>query len=104
MRSLLPSKTPFPSLPQVGCSYITDVSSNNTSSPDRFAEIDSIFTRELRHSSEDILSKTGQPYQLNVFSGVEHGFAIRADLSKPQNKFAKEQAFLQALAWFNYGM
>ncbi|GLA67148.1 hypothetical protein AtubIFM54640_010125 [Aspergillus tubingensis] len=65
------------------------------------AEIDGLFTRELRHKSEEILSKTGKPYQLNLLSGVEHGFAVRADLSKPQNKFAKEQAFVQALGWFD---
>ncbi|KAF3396167.1 hypothetical protein F1880_007281 [Penicillium rolfsii] len=66
------------------------------------AEIDQIFTRELRHKSEGILAQTGQIYQINLYSGVEHGYAIRADLSKAQNKFAKEQAFLQALAWFAY--
>ncbi|KAL1964017.1 hypothetical protein VTN77DRAFT_7563 [Rasamsonia byssochlamydoides] len=66
------------------------------------AETDQIFTRELRHESEEILIKTGQPYQINLFSGVVHGFAVRGDLSKPQIKFAKEQALLQALAWFKY--
>jgi dienelactone hydrolase len=64
-------------------------------------EIDDIFTRELRHQSEDILVKTQQPYQINLFSGVSHGFAVRGDLTVPQNRFAKEQAFLQALAWFD---
>ncbi|KAL1860019.1 hypothetical protein Plec18167_009504 [Paecilomyces lecythidis] len=66
------------------------------------AEIDQIFTTELRHESEGILIKTGQPWQINLFSGVSHGFAVRADLSKPENKFAKEQAFVQAIAWFTY--
>jgi dienelactone hydrolase len=41
------------------------------------------------------------PYQLNLFSDVEHGFAVRCDLSKKPAKFAKEQAFLQAVAWFD---
>ncbi|PVH69707.1 dienelactone hydrolase family protein [Cadophora sp. DSE1049] len=66
------------------------------------AELDPIFPREQRHKSEEILSKTGQLYQINLYSGVEHGYGIRADLSKPQNKFAKEEAFKQALAWFRY--
>jgi hypothetical protein len=39
-------------------------------------------------------------YQINLFSGVEHGFAVRGDPSKPDAKFAKEQAFLQAVTWF----
>ncbi|RJE20862.1 Dienelactone hydrolase family protein [Aspergillus sclerotialis] len=65
------------------------------------SEIDQIFTTQLRHESEDTLIKTGQPWQINLFSGVSHGFAVRADLSIPHNKFAKEQAFCQAVVWFN---
>lgn len=41
------------------------------------------------------------PYQLTLYSGVEHGFAVRADISKPHVKFAKEAAFLQAVQWFD---
>jgi dienelactone hydrolase len=44
--------------------------------------------------------KTGQPYQINLFSGVEHGFAVRADITEPRIRFAKESAFLQSVAWF----
>lgn len=65
------------------------------------AETDSIFPAEKRHRSEEILKKTGQPYQINLFSGVEHGFAVRGDPSKKQERFAREQAFLQAVTWFN---
>lgn len=65
------------------------------------AETDSIFTAEKRHKSEEILKKTGQPYQINLFSGVEHGFAVRGDFSVQVQRFAKEQAFLQAVTWFN---
>ncbi|KAL2843695.1 dienelactone hydrolase family protein [Aspergillus pseudoustus] len=64
------------------------------------AENDQIFTRDSRYKFEEILGHTGQQYQINLFSGVEHGFSIRADLSRPENKFAKEQAFVQALGWF----
>ncbi|KAJ5503092.1 hypothetical protein N7463_005966 [Penicillium fimorum] len=64
------------------------------------AEIDSIFPTLKRHESEDILAKTGQPYQINLFGGVEHGFAVRADITKPIIRLAKEFAFLQAVAWF----
>lgn len=64
------------------------------------SEIDSIFTTQLRHESEETLKKTGQPWQINLFSGVSHGFTIRADLSNKHFKFAKEQAFCQAVNWF----
>ncbi|KAJ6126688.1 Dienelactone hydrolase family protein [Penicillium sp. IBT 18751x] len=65
------------------------------------AEVDSIFTTQLRHESEETLIKAAQPWQINLFSGVSHGFAVRADLKDPQQKWAKEQAFVQAVAWFN---
>ncbi|KAJ6090276.1 Protein AIM2 [Penicillium sp. IBT 16267x] len=65
------------------------------------AEIDSAFTTQLRHESEETLIKTGQEWQINLFSGVTHGFAVRADLSVSQQKWAKEQAFCQAVQWFD---
>lgn len=65
------------------------------------AEIDTIFPAELRHKSEEILKKTGQPWQINLFSGVEHGFAVRGDPKDQRQKYAKEQAFYQAVAWFD---
>lgn len=38
---------------------------------------------------------------MTLFSGVEHGFAVRGDPSVRIQRFAKEQAFLQAVAWFD---
>jgi hypothetical protein len=32
---------------------------------------------------------------------VAHGFSVRCDTSKKIEKFAKEQAFLQAVSWFD---
>jgi len=65
------------------------------------AETDEIFPTEKRHASEKILIETKQPYQINLFSGVTHGFSVRCDTSVPIQKFGKEQAFLQAVAWFD---
>lgn len=65
------------------------------------AEIDPIFPASLRHKSEGLLVKTGQPYQLTLFSGVEHGFGIRGDPDVRVQKFAREQAFAQAVTWFD---
>jgi dienelactone hydrolase len=65
------------------------------------AETDHIFPAEKRHKSETILVETKQPYQINLFSGVVHGFAVRCELSNKLEKYAMEQAFLQAVAWFN---
>lgn len=38
---------------------------------------------------------------MSLFSGVEHGFAVRGDVSKKHVRYAKEQAFYQAVAWFD---
>ncbi|KAK7418460.1 hypothetical protein QQX98_003952 [Neonectria punicea] len=65
------------------------------------AQTDSIFPLEKRIESEKILGKSGLPWQINLFSGVEHGFAVRGDLTSPVQRFAKEQAFFQAVAWFD---
>lgn len=64
------------------------------------AEVDAIFPAEKRHESEEILKNKGLPYQINLYSGVKHGFAVRADLSDKVAKYAKENAFLQAVQWF----
>ena len=65
------------------------------------AETDSIFTVEKRHESEVLLAKVGKPWQINLFSGVSHGFAVRGDPNNLIERFAKEQAFLQAVTWFD---
>ncbi|PGH13602.1 hypothetical protein AJ79_03595 [Helicocarpus griseus UAMH5409] len=66
------------------------------------AEDDTIFPREKRIESESILVKTKQRFQINLISGVQHGFAVRADLSAPGSRFAMEAAFVQAVMWFHY--
>lgn len=60
-----------------------------------------MFTTAKRHESEQILDHLEVPYQINLFSDVEHGFAVRCDLAKPRQRFAKEQAFNQAFSWFD---
>lgn len=65
------------------------------------AETDQIFPAEKRRETEDILKEMGATYQLTLYSGVEHGFAVRADVAKKNVRFAKEAAFEQAVTWFN---
>lgn len=67
-----------------------------------YAEIDPIYPSQLRHDSEEALIKTGQHWQINLYSGVAHGFAVRGDPNDPQTKWSKEQAHAQAVAWFNH--
>ena len=64
------------------------------------AEVDGIFPAEKRHKSEEILVQTKVPFQINLYSGTEHGFAVKGDPAVKSQKFAKEKAFLQAVEWF----
>lgn len=65
------------------------------------AETDAIFPAEKRHKSEEILKTVGHPYQINLYSGVSHGFTVRCDPSVKIQRWAKEQGFLQAVQWFD---
>ena len=65
------------------------------------AETDNIYPAEKRHETEAILTEMKATYQQTLYSGVEHGFAVRADITKKHIKFAKEQAFCQAVCWFD---
>ncbi|KAH8808717.1 dienelactone hydrolase [Xylogone sp. PMI_703] len=84
-------------------SFVTEEELANISGPLSIAaaEIDQIFTTELRHKSEVILKDSKLPYQINLFGSVSHGFAVRGDLSDPVQKWSKEQAFIQAVTWFD---
>lgn len=71
------------------------------------AETDQIFPAEKRHESEVILKELSEgplklPYQMNLYSGVQHGFAVRGDVADARAKFAKEMAFMQAVQWFDH--
>jgi dienelactone hydrolase len=65
------------------------------------AETDQIFPAEKRRESEDILKDMDIPYQINLYSDVVHGFAVRCEIKNPKEKFAKEAAFLQHTMWFD---
>lgn len=66
------------------------------------AEVDHVFPDEMRYKTEQILKTTTQPWQIFFYSGVVHGFATRCNLKNRVEKFAKEQAFYQAIAWFDH--
>lgn len=64
------------------------------------AEEDSIFPPELRHQTEAKLAEIGARYQIDLFSGVSHGFAVRGDILNPVVKYAKEKALADQLQFF----
>ncbi|KAL2270504.1 hypothetical protein VTJ83DRAFT_2688 [Remersonia thermophila] len=65
------------------------------------AATDPLFDDDARVAAEKTLKQSTQPYRVTVYSGTDHGFAVRANLADPEQKEGKEEAFLQAVAWFD---
>ncbi|KAJ6597571.1 Alpha/Beta hydrolase protein [Mycena vulgaris] len=64
------------------------------------AETDFTFPLESRRRAEDILVETKAKYQFQVFSGVQHGFALRGDPDVPDARWAKEESARGIIGWF----
>lgn len=56
---------------------------------------------ERRGEIQALLLEAKVPYQFALYSGTQHGFGVRANMTDPQQKFGKESAFLQAVRWFD---
>lgn len=65
------------------------------------AETDSLMPPARRAEIEALLGKSGVPYQVSLYSGTQHGFGVRANVSDAQQRFGKESAFFQAVRWFD---
>jgi dienelactone hydrolase len=50
------------------------------------AETDHTFDTPSRRRAIDILHNEKKVYELQVFSGVEHGFALRGDMNNPYER------------------
>ncbi|KAK6201242.1 dienelactone hydrolase [Scheffersomyces amazonensis] len=65
-------------------------------------EADAAFTPELRELTIKILSeKKDVRWQLDLFQGAPHGYAVKGDLSQPNIKYAKEKTAADQIYWFN---
>ena len=49
-------------------------------------DIDHTFTTEGRREALDILRAEKKKYQLQLFTGVEHGFALRGNMDEPHER------------------
>lgn len=56
------------------------------------AETDFTFETDARNKAITILREAKKPYHLQLFSGVEHGFALRCDLNDPYARWCKEES------------
>jgi dienelactone hydrolase len=65
------------------------------------AETDSMMAPQRRLEIQALLQKTGLPYSFAMYGGTSHGFGVRANVSDPKQKFGKEEAFFQAVRWFD---
>ncbi|CDO68501.1 hypothetical protein BN946_scf184499.g26 [Trametes cinnabarina] len=65
-------------------------------------QVDRTFPVESRRRAEDILVEQKAKYYIQVFSGVEHGFALRGDMSVPIQRWAKEESARGILNWFKH--
>lgn len=65
------------------------------------AQVDNSFPLELRQAAEKILIENNARFELTLFSGVPHGFAVRGDLSNPLVKYAKEKVLSDQIVWFS---
>lgn len=62
---------------------------------------DMSFTPELRNQTLEVLGKKEDlRFQVDIYSGAPHGFAVKGDLSKPQVKYAKEKTLLDQVTFF----
>lgn len=65
-------------------------------------QVDTMFPVEKRYKTEEILSKKeGLIWEINLFSGCNHGFSVRGDVTIPQVKYAKERTLTDQLNFFD---
>lgn len=53
-----------------------------------------------RAEIEAAMGTTGQPFTIALYGGTPHGFATKPNLNIPVQKAAKEDAFLQAVRFY----
>ncbi|RYP09650.1 hypothetical protein DL764_001192 [Monosporascus ibericus] len=92
-----------------GCRRIAGVEEEDILSIERpvsivFAGGGGYVNRLQRQEIEMMLTEAKVPFQTTLFSDVPHGFAVRHIHDKKYNKFAKKQAFLQAVQWLDFYM
>ena len=52
----------------------------------------------------DILLEEKKQYHVQLFHGVEHGFALRGNMDVPYERFAKEQSLKTIIEWCDFWM
>ncbi|KAJ3051244.1 hypothetical protein HK097_007762 [Rhizophlyctis rosea] len=64
------------------------------------ADHDDLLPLDRLTQLEGILKNTTLPWTVSVYGGTSHGFGVRANVTDPRQKFGKEEAFFQAVRFF----
>ena len=64
------------------------------------AEVDTAFPKELRWAGEVALAGTGVRWEIKLWQGVEHGFAVRWEKGEEWAEWVAREAREQAVGWF----
>ena len=54
--------------------------------------MDVTYPNKSRHTSEDILAEIKAQYHFQLFSGVEHGFALRGNMENENERRSHDSA------------
>ncbi|KAF2653960.1 alpha/beta-hydrolase [Lophiostoma macrostomum CBS 122681] len=65
------------------------------------AEIDHTFDAESRNKAVDIMSAGKKTWNVQIFSGVEHGFALRGNMNDKYERWVKESSLQSIVGWFD---
>ncbi|KAF1845916.1 alpha/beta-hydrolase [Cucurbitaria berberidis CBS 394.84] len=63
--------------------------------------LDAAFNATAKSRAETILNSNNVTFQSNLYFAAPHGFAVRVNQSIPQQAYAKQASFVQAVTWFD---
>lgn len=66
------------------------------------SELDHTFPTESRNKAVEMMKAGHKKYHLQLFSGVEHGFALRGNPEDPYERWVKEQSIRGIVDWFDF--
>ncbi|KAK5560181.1 hypothetical protein LTR46_001931 [Exophiala xenobiotica] len=66
------------------------------------SEVDHTFPTDARRQAISILQDNKKTYNLQLFSGVEHGFALRGNMEVPYERYVKEESLRGIVQWFDF--
>jgi dienelactone hydrolase len=66
-----------------------------------YLALDASFNATAKARAESILSTNNVTFQSNLYYGAPHGFGVRVNQSIPQQAYAKQASFVQAVTWFD---